>query len=127
MAANDQAPACRKAATTLSPAARIEIGTPVASGGDRLDGAGEAPQAVVGLQLAPRKGLDAGAAVARDPIRDDVGWKLLHRDRTGLKQRPHALEHDAERQHDRRRGGGPDVGRGLAQAVERAGEAQRRL
>ena len=32
MAANDQAPACRKAATTLSPAARIEIGTPVASG-----------------------------------------------------------------------------------------------
>ena len=73
------------------------------------------------------EGLDAGAAVARDPIRDDVGRKLFHRDRTCLKQRPHPLKHDAEWQRDRRRGGGPDAGRSLAQAVERAREAQRRL
>ena len=87
MATNDQTPACRKAATMLSPAARIEIGTPVASGATAWTARAKRHKPSSVSQLAPWEGLDAGAAVRGDPVGDEVGRQLLDRDRTGLKQR----------------------------------------
>ena len=127
MATNDQAPACRKDATTVSPAARIEIGTPVASGATACTARAKRHRPSSVCSSRPRKQLDAGAAVLGDPVGDEVGRQRFDRHRTGLQRGADPLEHDAERQDDRRRGGGADIGRGLLQAIERVRQPQRRL